>query len=571
VAELTIRPEDITSALKRHVDGFKPSTEREEVGRVDEVGDGIARVTGLPGVMANEMLEFQGGIVGLAMNLEEHMIGAVILGEASHIEEGSPVKQTREILSVGVGDGLLGRVVDGLGNPLDGKGPIKVENRRPLEVQAPGVTARQPVKEPLQTGIKAIDAMTAIGRGQRQLIIGDRQTGKTAIAIDAIVNQRENWGTDNAVKCVYVAVGQKASTVAEVVNGLEEQGAMEYTTVVNAAASDPAAFQYLAPYAGCAMGQHWMEKGEHVLIIYDDLSKQAIAYRQLSLLLRRPPGREAYPGDVFYLHSRLLERAAKLNDERGGGSMTALPIIETKGGDVSAYIPTNVISITDGQIYLESDLFFSGVRPAINVGISVSRVGGNAQIKAMKAVAGRLRLDLAQYRALEAFAEFGSELDKASQAQLERGARVVEILKQKQFTPYPVEDQVLSIWAVSNGYLDDLPVEKVQDFERKFLDFMRSRYSQIGETIRDAGKLEDDTVEKLKSASDEFKQSYLDSEDVETVETVAAEEGVPEASESPAAEGGEAGEAGSAGSQEKNGADQPTAEQPAEDKEGASP
>jgi F-type H+/Na+-transporting ATPase subunit alpha len=542
VAELTIRPEDITSALKRHVEGFKPSTEREEVGRVDEVGDGIARVTGLPGVMANEMLEFQGGIVGLAMNLEEHMIGAVVLGEASHIEEGSPVKQTHEILSVGVGDGLLGRVVDGLGNPLDGKGPIKMEARRPLEVQAPGVTARQPVKEPLQTGIKAIDAMTAIGRGQRQLIIGDRQTGKTAIAIDAIVNQRENWGTDNAVKCIYVAVGQKASTVAEVVNGLEQQGAMEYTTVINAAASDPAAFQFLAPYAGCAMGQHWMEKGEHVLIIYDDLSKQAIAYRQLSLLLRRPPGREAYPGDVFYLHSRLLERAAKLNDERGGGSMTALPIIETKGGDVSAYIPTNVISITDGQIYLESDLFFSGVRPAINVGISVSRVGGNAQIKAMKSVAGRLRLDLAQYRALEAFAEFGSELDKASQSQLERGARVVEILKQKQFTPYPVEDQVLSIWAVSNGYLDDLPVEKAQDFERKLIDFMRSRYSQIGETIRDAGKLEDDTVEKLKSATDEFKQSYLESENVETVETVAAEEGVPEKSASPAAEGGDAGQ-----------------------------
>jgi F-type H+-transporting ATPase subunit alpha len=570
VAELTIRPEDITSALKRHVEGFKPSTEREEVGIVDEVGDGIARVTGLPGVMANEMLEFQGGIVGLAMNLEEHMIGAVILGEASHIEEGGPVKQTHEILSVGVGDGLLGRVVDGLGNPVDGKGPIKVEARRPLEVQAPGVTARQPVKEPLQTGIKAIDAMTAIGRGQRQLIIGDRQTGKTAIAIDAIVNQRENWGTDNAVKCIYVAVGQKASTVAEVVNGLEQQGAMEYTTVINAAASDPAAFQFLAPYAGCAIGQHWMEKGEHVLVIYDDLSKQAIAYRQLSLLLRRPPGREAYPGDVFYLHSRLLERAAKLSDERGGGSMTALPIIETKGGDVSAYIPTNVISITDGQIYLESDLFFSGVRPAINVGISVSRVGGNAQIKGMKSVAGRLRLDLAQYRALEAFAEFGSELDKASQAQLERGARVVEILKQKQFTPYRVEDQVLSIWAVSNGYLDDLPVEKVQDFERKFLDFMRSRYSQIGETIRDTGKLEDDTVEKLRSAVDEFKQSYLESEDVETVDTVAAEEGVPEASQSPAAEGGEAG---SAGSPEKSdastqpGTDENAAEQ--QDAEGA--
>ncbi len=540
-SELTIRPEDISSALKRHVEDFKPSLEREEVGRVDEVGDGIARVTGLPKVMANEMLEFPGGIVGLAMNLEEHMIGAVILGEAAHIEEGGAVKQTGEILSVGVGNGLLGRVVDALGNPLDGKGPIKSEARRPLEVQAPGVTARQPVKEPLQTGIKAIDAMTAIGRGQRQLIIGDRQTGKTAIAIDAIVNQRENWGTDNAVKCIYVAVGQKASTVSEVVAGLEEQGALEYTVIVNAPASDPAPFQYLAPYSGCAMGQHWMENGEDVLIVYDDLSKQAIAYRQLSLLLRRPPGREAYPGDVFYLHSRLLERAAKLSDDNGAGSMTALPIIETKGGDVSAYIPTNVISITDGQIYLESDLFFSGVRPAINVGISVSRVGGNAQLKAMKSVAGRLRLDLAQYRALEAFAEFGSELDKASQAQLERGARVVEILKQKQFSPYTVEDQVLSIWAVSNGFLDDLPVERVQDFEAKYLDFMRSRYSQIGETIRDSGKMDDDLTEKLKAATEEFKSSYVDTEDVETVDTVAAEEGVPETSDSPAAEGGDAG------------------------------
>ena len=556
MAELTIRSEDITSALKRHVEDFKPSLEREEVGRVDEVGDGIARVTGLPGVMANEMLEFPGGIVGLAMNLEEHIIGAIILGDANHIEEGGAVKQTGQILSVGVGDGLLGRVVDALGNPLDGKGPIQFETRRPLEVQAPGVTARQPVKNPLQTGIKAIDAMTAIGRGQRQLIIGDRQTGKTAITIDAIVNQRENWGTDNAVKCIYVAVGQKASTVSEVVAGLEDQGALEYTVVVNAAASDPAPFQYLAPYAGCAMGQHWMENGQDVLIIYDDLSKQAIAYRQLSLLLRRPPGREAYPGDVFYLHSRLLERAAKLSDERGGGSMTALPIIETKGGDVSAYIPTNVISITDGQIYLESDLFFSGVRPAINVGISVSRVGGNAQIKAMKAVAGRLRLDLAQYRALEAFAEFGSDLDKASQAQLERGARVVEILKQKQFTPYSVQDQVISIWAVSNGFLDDLPVERVQDFEAKLLEFMRSRHGGIGESISDTGKLEDDATEKLRSAVDEFKQSYLSSEDVETVETVAAEEGVPETSEAPAAESGDAGSA-----------DEPTAEQPAEESE----
>jgi F-type H+/Na+-transporting ATPase subunit alpha len=407
-----------------------------------------------------------------------------------------------------------------------------------LEVTAPGVTARQPVKEPLQTGIKAIDGMIPIGRGQRELIIGDRQTGKTAIAIDTIINQRELWGSDKQVKCIYVAIGQKASTVAEVVNALEENNALEYTVVVNAPASDPAPFQYLAPYGGCAMGQHWMENGEHALVIYDDLSKQAIAYRQLSLLLRRPPGREAYPGDVFYLHSRLLERAAKLSDENGGGSLTALPIIETKGGDVSAYIPTNVISITDGQIFLESDLFFSGVRPAINVGISVSRVGGNAQIKAMKQVAGRLRLDLAQFRELEAFAEFGSDLDKASQAQLDRGARIVEVLKQRQFTPYPVEDQVMSIWAATNGFLDDLPVERVQDFESGLLDHLRSRHSGIGETIRDTGKLEDDTIEQLRNAVQDFKDAYTDQ--VETVETAAAEEGVPEVSESPAAEGGDA-------------------------------
>jgi F-type H+-transporting ATPase subunit alpha len=474
--------------------------------------------------MVNEMLEFPGGVVGLAMNLDEREIGAVVLGEADHIQEGDPVKQTGRILSVPVGDGMLGRVVDALGNPVDGKGAIETDARRPLEVQAPGVTARQPVKEPLQTGIKAIDAMTPIGRGQRELIIGDRQTGKTAIAVDTIINQRELWGTDQQVKCIYVAVGQKASTVREVVAALEEYGALEYTVIVNAAASDPAPFQYLAPYAGCAMGQHWMENGEHSLIIYDDLSKQAIAYRQLSLLLRRPPGREAYPGDVFYLHSRLLERAAKLSDENGGGSLTALPIIETKGGDVSAYIPTNVISITDGQIYLESDLFFAGVRPAINVGISVSRVGGNAQIKGMKQVSGRLRIDLAQYRALEAFAEFGSELDKASQAQLDRGARVVEIMKQGQYEPYRVEDQVISIWAVTTGLLDDLPVEKSGDFERELIDHMRSRHAQIGETIRNTGKLEDDTVEKLRSAAEEFKASFA--ERVGTVETVAAQEGV---------------------------------------------
>ncbi len=529
---LTISPEDVSSVLRRHVQEFSPSLEREEVGRVKEVGDGIARVSGLPRAMANEMLEFPGGIVGLAMNLEEEEIGCVVLGDVAHIQEGDPVKQSGQILSVGVGDELLGRVVDGLGNPIDGKGPIQTSNRRQLEVQAPGVTARQPVKEPLQTGIKAVDAMTPIGRGQRQLIIGDRQTGRTAIAIDAIINQRLLWGTDRQVKCIYVAVGQKASTVAEVVASLEEAGALEYTVVVNAPASDPAPFQYLAPYSGCAMGQYWMENGEHALIVYDDLSKQAIAYRQLSLLLRRPPGREAYPGDVFYLHSRLLERAAKLSDENGGGSLTALPIIETKGGDVSAYIPTNVISITDGQIYLESDLFFSGVRPAINVGISVSRVGGNAQIKAMKQVAGRLRLDLAQFRELEAFAEFGSELDKASQAQLERGARVVEILKQKQYTPYPVEDQVISIWAVTNGYLDDLPVDQVQAFERGFLDHVKTRHSEVGQTIASTGKLEDETIETLKRAADDFKGTFTDQ--VDTVDTVASQEGVPEPTQTPA-------------------------------------
>jgi F-type H+-transporting ATPase subunit alpha len=526
MSDITLNPEDVTSVLQRYVTDFKPSVEREQVGRVKEVGDGIARVTGLPNAMANEMLEFPGGITGLAMNLDEHEIGAVVLGDVSHIEEGDPVTGTGRILSVGVGDELLGRVVDALGNPIDGKGAINTSKRRQLEVQAPGVTARQPVSEPLQTGIKAIDGMIPIGRGQRQLIIGDRQTGKTAIAVDAIINQRQNWGTDKQVKCIYVAVGQKSSTVSQVVAALEESGALEFTVVVVAAASDPAPFQFLAPYAGSAMGQHWMENGEHSLIVYDDLSKQAIAYRQISLLLRRPPGREAYPGDVFYLHSRLLERAAKLSDENGGGSLTALPIIETKGGDVSAYIPTNVISITDGQIFLETDLFFSGVRPAINVGISVSRVGGNAQTKAMKKVAGRLRLDLAQFRELEAFAEFGSDLDKASQAQLDRGARVVEILKQGQFVPYPVEDEVMSIWAVTNGYLDDIPIDKAQEFETEMLEHLHSRHSDLGDTIRDSGKLEDDTVERLKKAVSEFKESFTSK--VDTVETVAAQEGVPE-------------------------------------------
>jgi F-type H+/Na+-transporting ATPase subunit alpha len=537
--ELNIDPKEISSVLRRYVTDFKPKVTKEEVGRVDQVGDGIARVTGLPGAMANEMLEFTGGTIGLAMNLDEREVGCVILGDDSHIEEGSPVKQTGRILSIGVGDGYLGRVVNALGEPIDGKGPINSDTRRNLEVQAPGVTQRQPVHEPLQTGIKAIDGMTPIGRGQRQLIIGDRQTGKTAIAIDAIINQQLLWGSEKAVKCIYVAIGQKASTVAEVVAALEQYGAMEYTVVVNAPASDPAPFQYLAPFSGCALGQHWMENGQHALIIYDDLSKQAIAYRQLSLLLRRPPGREAYPGDVFYLHSRLLERAAKLSAENGAGSLTALPIIETKGGDVSAYIPTNVISITDGQIFLESDLFFSGVRPAINVGISVSRVGGNAQIKGMKQVAGRLRLDLAQFRELEAFAEFGSDLDKASQAQLDRGARVVEILKQKQYSPFPVEEQVMSIWAVTNGMLDDVPLDKVGKFESEMLEFLRSRHSGLGAEITDTGKLEDATIEKLKAAIEDFRKSWTDRED--TVETTAAEEGVPETPKAPAAEAGDAG------------------------------
>jgi F-type H+-transporting ATPase subunit alpha len=444
----------IAEALRRNVDSFRPSVEREEVGRVVETGDGIAQVKGLPRAMANELLEFPGGVLGLAFNLDEDRIGCIILGEASQIEEGDLVKQTGRILSIPVGDAFLGRVVDPLGDPLDGGGPIGAESSRALEIQAPTVVQRQPVKEPLQTGITAIDAMTPIGRGQRELIIGDRQTGKTAIAIDAIIAQRDNWASGDPkrqVRCVYVAVGQKASTVAEVVETLRVNGALDYTVVVNASASDPAPFQYIAPYAGAALGAYWMYEGNHALAVYDDLSKQATAYRTLSLLLRRPPGREAYPGDVFYLHSRLLERAAKLSDDLGGGSLTALPIIETKGGDVSAYIPTNVISITDGQIYLEPDLFFAGVRPAINVGISVSRVGGNAQIKAMKRVSGRLRIDLAQYRALEAFAQFGSELDKASQQQLARGARVVEILKQPQYRPVPVERQVVYVWVATGG------------------------------------------------------------------------------------------------------------------------
>jgi F-type H+-transporting ATPase subunit alpha len=478
MAELTISAADITSTLKKHLEGFEPSLEARTVGRVTQVGDGIARVGGLPGAAVNELLEFEDGTVGLALNLDEGSIGAVVLGDVEGIEEGQTVKATGRILSVPVGDAMLGRVVNALGEPIDGKGPIVGAEPRRMEIQAPSIMGRQPVGEPLQTGIKAIDAMTPIGRGQRELIIGDRKTGKTTVAIDTILNQK-----GQEVKCIYVAIGQKGSTVAQTVETLREHGAMEYTVVVNAPAADPAPFKYLAPYAGCAMGQHWMEHGEHALIVYDDLSKQAEAYRQLSLLLRRPPGREAYPGDVFYLHSRLLERAAKLNDERGAGSLTALPVIETKAGDVSAYIPTNVISITDGQIYLQDDLFKSGVRPAVDVGISVSRVGGAAQIRAMRSVAGTLKLDLAQFRDLEAFATFGSELDAVSKAQLERGYRLVELLKQPLNSPLPVEDQVVSIFAGTNGYLDDIPVEDVKRFEAELIEAFNTRYRDLRDSI----------------------------------------------------------------------------------------
>ena len=506
---LDFDPATIAEALRRNVESWTPSVEREEVGRVTETADGVARVQGLPGAMANELLEFPGGVFGLAFNLDVDEIGCIILGESDKIEEGDSVKQTGTILSMPVGDAFLGRVVDALGRPLDDKGPIASSERRNLEVQAPNVVSRQPVKEPLYTGISAIYAMTAIGRGQRQLIIGDRQTGKTAVAVDAIIAQREHWGTDRAVKCIYVAIGQKASTVSEVVETLRENGALEYTVVVNASASDPAPFQYIAPYAGAALGAYWMYEGDSALVVYDDLSKQAVAYREISLLLRRPPGREAYPGDVFYLHSRLLERAAKLSDELGGGSLTALPIIETKGGDISAYIPTNVISITDGQIFFESELFFSGVRPAINVGVSVSRVGGNAQIKAMKKVAGRLRLDLAQYRALEAFAQFGSELDRASQQQLSRGARVVEILKQPQYQPQPVERQVVAIYAVTGGHLDPYPVEDAKRFVTSFNEYLETRHPEVLSTIRETGDMSDETETSLKAALEAFAATFV--------------------------------------------------------------
>ncbi len=485
MAELTINTDDITAALRKSLDGFNPQVTQQQVGRILEVGDGIARIGGLPGAGVNELLEFEGGTLGLALNLDEDSIGAVILGDTGHIQEGQSVKATGKILQVPVGDGVLGRVLNALGEPIDGKGPLTGDLRsRRVEIQAPGIVKRKPVKEPMQTGIKVIDAMTPIGRGQRELIIGDRKTGKTSVAIDTIMNQK-----GLGVKCIYVAIGQKGSSVAETVRALEEAGAMEYTVVVNAPAADPAPFQYLAPFTGAAIGQHWMENGEHGLIVYDDLSKQAESYRQMSLLLRRPPGREAYPGDVFYLHSRLLERAAKLSDAMGGGSLTALPIVETKAGDVSAYIPTNVISITDGQVFLDLDLFNSGIRPAMNVGISVSRVGSSAQIKAMSGVAGSMKIDLAQFRELEAFASFGSELDKVSQAQLDRGYRLVELLKQPAYSPLRVEEQVVSIFAGTRGYLDDLEVKQVGPFEDHLLEAFRTQHRDILDDIRTTGKL----------------------------------------------------------------------------------
>jgi len=513
MAELTIRPEEIRDALDNFVQSYEPgAASREEVGRVIDAGDGIAHVEGLPSAMTNELLQFADDTLGIALNLEAHQIGVVILGDFSGIEEGQEVKRTGEVLSVPVGDNFLGRVVNPLGQPIDGLGEIVAEGRRALELQAPGVMARRSVHEPLQTGIKAIDSMIPIGRGQRELIIGDRQTGKTTVAVDTIINQKANWATGDPtqqVRCIYVGIGQKGSTIAAVRGVLEEAGALEYTTIVAAPASDAAGFKYLAAYTGSAIGQHWMYAGKHVLIVFDDLSKQAEAYRAVSLLLRRPPGREAYPGDVFYLHSRLLERCAKLSDEMGSGSMTGLPIIETKAGDVSAYIPTNVISITDGQIYLQSDLFNANVRPAIDVGVSVSRVGGSAQIKAMKSVAGRLKLDLAQYRAMEAFAMFASDLDPASRAQLAKGARLIELLKQKQASPMAVEEQVVVIWAGTTGQLDDIAVGDIKTFEEQFLDYLRRKQPGLLSTIRESKKFDDDTEAGVLDAINTFKEQFL--------------------------------------------------------------
>ena len=530
MAELTIRPDEIRDALQRFVQSYEPdATRAEEVGTVTYSGDGIARVGGLPSAMANELLQFEDGTLGMAQNLEIGEIGVVVLGDFTGIEEGQKVRRTGQVLSVPVGDNFLGRVVDPLGAPIDGKGEIESTERRDLELQAATVMQRQPVEEPLQTGIKAIDTMTPIGRGQRQLLIGDRQTGKTAVGVDAIINQKTNWDSGDPskqVRCIYVAVGQKGSTIASVRGALEEAGAMEYTTIVASPASDPAGFKYLAPFTGSALGQHWMYQGKHVLVVFDDLSKQAEAYRAVSLLLRRPPGREAYPGDVFYLHSRLLERCAKLSDEMGGGSMTALPIIETKAGDVSAYIPTNVISITDGQVFLDSDLFNQGQRPAIDVGISVSRVGGAAQTKATKNVSGTLRLSLAQYRELESFSAFGSDLDAVSKQQLERGARMMELLKQGQYSPYPMEDTVVSIWAGTSGHVDEVPVEDVRRFEEDFLSYLEREHKGVLDNIRESGKFEDETAKSLEEAIEKFKQGFQTS-----AGTLLGQEAEPEALE----------------------------------------
>ncbi|MFP5020095.1 F0F1 ATP synthase subunit alpha [Pseudonocardia phyllosphaerae] len=516
MTELTISSEEIRSAISSYVSSLESDTTRREVGTVIDTGDGIAHIEGLPSAMTNELLEFEGGVRGVALNLEQNEIGAVILGDYTGIEEGQQVTRTGEVLSVPVGEGYLGRVVDPLGNPIDGRGDIQSDARRVLELQAAGVMDRQEVKQPLQTGIKAIDAMTPIGRGQRQLVIGDRKTGKTAVCVDTIINQKQNWDTgdpEQQVRCIYVAIGQKGSTIAGVRQSLEDAGALEYTTIVAAPASDPAGYKWLAPYTGSAIGQHWMYQGKHVLIVFDDLSKQAEAYRAISLLLRRPPGREAYPGDVFYLHSRLLERCAKLSKDLGSGSMTGLPIIETKANDVSAYIPTNVISITDGQVFLESDLFNQGVRPAINVGISVSRVGGSAQIKAMKSVAGSLRLDLSQYRELEAFAAFGSDLDAASAASLGRGERLVELLKQGQYAPVAVQDQVVAIWLGTTGKLDNVPVADVSRFENEFREYTRRHLQGVLDEIKDTGKLSDDATERLEKGVESFKRDEFSTSD----------------------------------------------------------
>ncbi|WP_018252190.1 F0F1 ATP synthase subunit alpha [Salinispora mooreana] len=525
MAELTISTEEIRGALERYVSSYSADVSREEVGTVADAGDGIAHVEGLPSTMTNELLEFEDGTIGVALNLDVREIGVVVLGDFAGIEEGQRVKRTGRVLSAPVGDAFLGRVVNALGEPIDGLGDIPNEGFRELELQAPNVMSRKSVDEPLQTGIKAIDAMTPIGRGQRQLIIGDRKTGKTTVALDTILNQRDNWRSGDPkkqVRCIYVAVGQKASTIASIKGVLEEAGAMEYTTIVASPASDPAGFKYLAPYTGSSIGQHWMYGGKHVLIVFDDLSKQAEAYRAVSLLLRRPPGREAYPGDVFYLHSRLLERCAKLSDEMGGGSMTGLPIIETKANDISAFIPTNVISITDGQIFLETDLFNQGVRPAINVGTSVSRVGGAAQVKPMKKVSGSLRLNLAQYRELEAFAAFASDLDKASRAQLDRGARLVELLKQSNYSPFPVQDQVVSVWAGVEGKLDDIPVGEIRRFESELLQYLRHKHEGVLAQIAD-GTWGDDVIASLDAAITDFKKLFLGKEDERRINEPAAE------------------------------------------------